>query len=160
MSANSNRQRPPTPPSGNEDLIQSSIDSERNLKTAWETLKQTWLDLKSTIRQLFQEERDNVNGQNQEEVDRLKKRITDLIGVGDELTSQMETMNQEMIDYPARSLAEPPPPDGGGQKGGYRYKTPKNRRKTKSKSKTMSKSKSKSPSKSKKIKKSRRKSKY
>ena len=40
--------------------------------------------------------------------------------------------------------------------GGYRYKTPKNRRKTKTKSKT----KSKSPSKSKKSKKSRRKSKY
>lgn len=40
--------------------------------------------------------------------------------------------------------------------GGYRYKTPKNRRKSKSKTKT----KSKSPSKSKKTKKSRRKSKY
>lgn len=51
---------------------------------------------------------------------------------------------------------------GGGLslEGGYRYKTPKNRRKTKSKSKTRSKSKSKSPSKSKKSKKSRRKSKY
>lgn len=45
---------------------------------------------------------------------------------------------------------------GGGLTGGYRYKTPKNRRKTKSKSKTRSKS----PSKSKKSKKSRRKSKY
>lgn len=42
------------------------------------------------------------------------------------------------------------------QEGGYRYKTPKNRRKSKSKTKT----KSKSPSKSKKTKKSRRKSKY
>jgi len=43
-----------------------------------------------------------------------------------------------------------------GLVGGYRYKTPKNRRKTKTKSKT----KSKSPTKSKKSKKSRRKSKY
>ena len=148
MNAADNQPPPPPRQVGNDDLIQRSERSEENLKAAWETLKTTWCELKDSIRELFQEERNNVNGENQEEIDKLKKRITELIDVGDNLTREMTTMND--TDMP-RFLATLPV-----QRGGYRYKTPKNRRKTKTKSKT----KSKSPSKSKKSKKSRRKSKY
>ena len=145
MAASDNDNSPPTPAGNDDGLIQRSERSEENLKAEWETLKTSWGELKTAIRRLFQVERNNVNEENQEEIEKLKKRITELIQVGDDLTREMIDMENDMSGY------QPNP-----QTGGYRYKTPKNRRKTKSKTKT----KSKSPSKSKKSKKSRRKSKY
>tara|TARA_Y100001958_G_C21084232_1_gene439519 strand:+ start:250 stop:759 length:510 start_codon:yes stop_codon:yes gene_type:complete len=159
-----------------DEIIQASVTAKTQLSEKWTALQAAWERLKNRIVRLFSLYDEQANRQNDneqqirerdEKIESLKKEILDTIQQINDLNPQLETMEdamnntvreteiktmQDLFNQSSSNTNDVSP----GLAGGYRYKTPKNRRKTKSKTKT----KSKSPSNSKKSKKSRRKSKY
>tara|TARA_R110001592_G_scaffold276778_1_gene543924 strand:+ start:3741 stop:4307 length:567 start_codon:yes stop_codon:yes gene_type:complete len=169
--------------------VKSNLAEKWNtLSLAWGRLKRRIERLFELYqqRETSQNENERQITNRDDEITRLKNEILATIDQINVLNPELQNMTDEMDgkleEFDSEQPPPPPPPPPSDQlpgnrdqterrevddvripadqTGGYRYKTPNNRRKTKSKSKTRSKSKSKSPSKSKKSKKSRRKSKY
>jgi len=123
-------------------------------------LTKEWNRTKELIRRLIKAWTDAQDAATTQDQSIALQEVADIVeemkGINDEYLGDNLPTNLERVGLDSIIGTQEQRTEIQNMSGGYRYKTPKNRRKSKSKTKT----KSKSPSKSKKSKKSRRKSKY